>query len=293
MRQTLLRPEGLSRFCLVGLLVLLSLSLALPVSARVPARSAILYNLSSGKVLYAQNADATIPPASLTKLMTMMLTLDAVRQRKISLKTWLVASRKAARTGGSRMHLRVGERIRLENLLYGMAVVSGNDAAVAAAEKVSGSTRHFVRLMNRKARALGMKHTQFKNVNGLPAAGQRTTARDMLTLSCAYLRAHPSALRYHSPRSFRHGRRTMRATNKLLGVVPGVDGLKTGWTVASGYNIVVTAERKGVRLVAVVMGGTSSGRRDLAARRLLEAGFASPDSPRAVERTLSRSPKRR
>ena len=147
--------------------------------------------------------------------------------------------------------------------------------------------------MNRKARALGMKHTQFKNVNGLPAAGQRTTARDMLTLSCAYLRAHPTALRYHSPRSFRHGRRTMRATNKLLGVVPGVDGLKTGWTVASGYNLVATAKRKGVRLVAVVMGGTSSGRRDLAARRLLEAGFASPDSPRNVERSLSRRSKRR
>lgn len=293
MRQTLPGPEGLSRFCLVGLLVLLCLSLALPVSARVPARSAILYNLTSGKVLYAQNADTSIPPASLTKIMTMMLTLDAVRQRKISLRTWLVASRKAARTGGSSMHLKNGERIRLENLLYGMAVVSGNDAAVAAAEKISGNTRQFVRLMNRKARALGMKHTQFKNVNGLPAAGQRTTARDMLTLSCAYLRSHPSALRYHSPRSFRHGRRTMRATNKLLGVVPGADGLKTGWTVASGYNIVVTAERKGVRLVAVVMGGTSAARRDLAARRLLEAGFASPSSPRNVERYLSRNTKRR
>ncbi|MCI7569840.1 MAG: D-alanyl-D-alanine carboxypeptidase [Desulfovibrio sp.] len=287
------RPEGLLRFFLAGLLVLLVLTPALSASARVPARSAILYNLTTGKVLYAQNADTTIPPASLTKLMTMMLTLDAVRQRKISLKTWLIASRKAARTGGSSMHLKNGERIRLENLLYGMAVVSGNDAAVAAAEKVGGNTRHFVRLMNRKARALGMKHTQFKNVNGLPAAGQRTTARDMLTLSCAYLRAHPSALRYHSPRSFRHGRRLMRATNKLLGVVPGVDGLKTGWTVASGYNIIATAERRGTRLIAVVMGGATAARRDSAARRLLEAGFRYPASPANVERQLSRSTKRR
>ena len=285
--------EGLRRACLSGVFLLLSLTLALPVAARVPAESAILFNQTTGTLLYAQNPDASIPPASLTKLMTMMLTLDAVRQRRVSLKTWLIASAKAARTGGSSMHLKSGERIRLENLLYGMAVVSGNDAAVAAAEKIGGNTRHFVRLMNRKARAIGMKHTQFKNVNGLPAAGQRTTARDMLTLSCAYLRAHPSALRYHSPRSLRHGRRVMRATNKLLGDVPGVDGLKTGWTVASGYNIVATAERKGIRLIAVVMGGTTSSRRDLAARRLLEAGFSHPDSPRDVERQLARSPKRR
>ena len=293
MRQNLPWPERLSRCCLVALLVLLCLCLALPAAARVPARSAILYNMTSGKILYTQNADASIPPASLTKLMTMLLTLDAVRQRKISLKTWLIVSRKAARTGGSSMHLKNGERIRLENLLYGMAVVSGNDAAVAAAEKIGGNTRHFVRLMNRKARTLGMKHTQFKNVNGLPAAGQRTTARDMLALARAYLRSYPSALRYHSPRSFRHGRRTMRATNKLLGAVPGVDGLKTGWTVASGYNIVATAERGGVRLIAVVMGGSSAARRDLAARRLLEAGFRYPASPRSVERQLSRSSKRR
>lgn len=286
-------PEILRTLCLVGLLLILSLNLAQPIAARVPARSAILFNMTSGKVLYAQNADASIPPASLTKLMTMMLTLDAVRQRKISLKTWLIASRKAARTGGSSMHLKNGERIRLENLLYGMAVVSGNDAAVAAAEKIGGNTRHFVRMMNRKARALGMRHTQFKNVNGLPAAGQRTTARDMLKLSCAYLRTYPSALRYHTPRTLRHGKRTMRATNKLLGVVPGVDGLKTGWTVASGYNIVVTAKRKDTRLVAVVMGGTSAARRDLAARRLIEAGFKYPSSPKSVERQLSRKTKRR
>ena len=259
----------------------------------INAKSAILMDVTTGRILYEQRADMKIPPASLTKVISMYVAMNAISARKTDYNRMVKVSANAARTGGSSMHLKSGERIRLENLLYGMAVVSGNDAAVAAAEKISGNTRHFVRQMNRKARALGMKHTQFKNVNGLPAAGQRTTARDMLTLSCAYLRAHPTALRYHSPRSFRHGRRTMRATNKLLGVVPGVDGLKTGWTVASGYNIVVTAERKGVRLVAVVMGGTSSGRRDLAARRLLEAGFASPDSPRAVERTLSRSPKRR
>ena len=293
MRQNPPLSERLLRVCLAALLVPLCLTLALPVAARVPAASAILFNQTTGMLLYTQNADASIPPASLTKLMTMMLTLDAVRQRRVSPRTWLIVSRKAARTGGSSMHLQRGERVRLENLLYGMAVVSGNDAAVAAAEKIGGNTRHFVRLMNRKARAIGMRHTQFRNVNGLPAAGQRTTARDMLALSLAYLRAHPSALRYHSPRVFRHGRRVMRATNRLRGDVPGVDGLKTGWTVASGYNIVATAERKGVRLIAVVMGGASAARRDLAARRLLEAGFSHPDSPQEVERRLSRSPKRR
>ena len=139
--------------------------------------------------------------------------------------------------------------------------------------------------MNHKARQLGMTRTVFKNPTGLPAAGQRTTARDMATLARAYLRSHPQAMRYHSLRSFRFNGRTLGATNTLLGI-PGVDGLKTGWTVASGYNIIVTARRGKTRLLVVVMGGRSRAARDMVARSLIEAGFKSPASPKQVRRLM-------
>lgn len=260
---------------------------ALPARAALPVRAAILINLDTGRVLYEQNADAAIPPASLTKIMTMFLAMDAAKSKRLSLNEKIRISRQAAATGGSSMHLRAGERVPLVRLLTGMAVVSGNDAAVAVAQRVSGgNTRNFVRRMNSKARALGMRRTVFKNATGLPAAGQKTTARDMTALSRAYLRAHPDAMRFHSMRFFLHRGRTMRNTNALLGGVTGVNGLKTGWTVASGYNIVVTAQRGKTRLLAVVLGGDAKDRRDVSARRLIEAGFRHPASPRQVRHTL-------
>lgn len=252
----------------------------------LPARAAILVNLDSGRILYEKNADTPIPPASLTKIMTMFLALDAVKEKKLSLGTKVRIRADAARTGGSSMHLRTGEHVPLVRLLAGMAVLSGNDAATAVAMRTGGSLRAFVRQMNRKARGLGLKHTVFKNPTGLPAAGQKTTARDMMLLSRAYLCAHPQARRFHRMRYFMHRGGAMRNTNSLLGVVQGVDGLKTGWTVASGYNLVVTARRGKTRLLAVILGSPSRERRDLAARRLIEAGFRHPASPAAVGREL-------
>ena len=186
------------------------------------------------------------------------------------------------------MHLRMGERVSLQQLLAGMAVASGNDAAVAVAQSVAGNARNFVSQMNRKARALGMRHTVFKNPTGLPANGQKTTARDLLTLSRAYLRTHPKAMRFHSAASLVHNGFAMYNTNPLLGVVEGVDGLKTGWTIASGYNIIVTATRGKVRLLGIVLGGASRSGRDDTARRLIEAGFRYPTSSRRVRAVLSR-----
>ncbi len=142
--------------------------------------------------------------------------------------------------------------------------------------------------MNAKTRALGMRRTVFKNPTGLPAAGQKTTARDMAALTRAYLRSHPSAQVFHRTRFFTHRGRTMRNTNALLGTVAGVNGLKTGWTVASGYNLIVTAQRGKTRLLAVVLGGSSRNARDGAARRLVEAGFRAPGSPKAVKKALGR-----
>jgi D-alanyl-D-alanine carboxypeptidase (penicillin-binding protein 5/6) len=240
----------------------------------VPARSAILVNRDTERILYAQHADTPVPPASLAKVMTLFLALDAVKAKSVRFSEKIRISRAAADTGGSSMYLRAGERVPFESLLSGMAVASGNDAAVAVAQRLAGgSTSRFVSMMNRKAAALGMRRTLFKTPNGLPALGQQTTARDMMLLARAYLRAHPAAARFHAAHFVLHRGRTLPTTNSLLNVVDGVDGLKTGWTQASGYNIIVTAQRGGVRLLAVVLGAKSREARDDSVRALLESGF--------------------
>ena len=160
-------------------------------------RSAVLMDARTGKILYSQNPDVRIPPASLTKIMSMMVTFDAIRSGKVKLSDQIRVSRHAARQGGSRMGLRAGERVSLNRLLMGMAVSSGNDASMAVAERVGGSGRAFVKMMNNKARQIGMSSSTFKTPNGLPAAGQYTTARDMARLGYVYLKNNPSALQYH------------------------------------------------------------------------------------------------
>ena len=239
----------------------------------VNVRSAIVLDVKTGRVLFEQNADARIPPASLTKIMSMLVTLDKVSARRVSLKDKVRVSRKAAREGGSKMHIRQGEIVTLDRLLMGMAVSSGNDASVAVAEHVAGSTPAFVRLMNAQARKLGMKNTSFKNPNGLPAPGQFTSARDMGRLARYYLKMYPNALRYHRTRRITHNGRTTTNKNPLLGVCPGADGLKTGWINASGYNIISTVKRKGVRLLVVALGARTPAVRAAEVRRLVEAGF--------------------
>lgn len=260
--------------------------------AAMPVRAAILINMDTGAVLYSRNPDLAIPPASLTKVMTMYLAMDQIQAGKIKLGEKIRITPEVASVGGSSMHLRAGERVPLPQLLTGMAVVSGNDAATAVARRTGGNERQFVRAMNQKAKAVGMKQTTFKNPTGLPAAGQKTTARDMALMTRAYLRAHPSALRYHNVTLFTHRDRKTRNTNALLGQVPGVNGLKTGWTVASGYNLIVTAQRGKTRMLAVVMGGTSRVGRDNAARRLIEAGFRYPTSPKKIQQMFAGKRKR-
>ena len=283
-------PELTPAACFRRILPLLALLCLLCLSAQTAhagVKAMLLINLNSGKTLYERNANLSIPPASLTKLMTMYLAMDAVSSRKLSLMGKVLVTREAARTGGSSMHLRTGERLPLSRLMLGMAVASGNDAAMTVAHAISGSTRNFVRLMNRKARNLGLRHTVFKNPSGLPAPGQKTTARDMAKLARAYLRAYPSVRTFHATRRLVHRGRAINNTNQLLGRVRGVDGLKTGFTAASCYNVIITAERNGVRLMAVVMGGSSRAARDNMARRLVEAGFAAPGSPAKVKRLMA------
>lgn len=251
-------------------------------------RSAILVNLNTGRILYEKNADVPIPPASLTKIMTMYLALDAVKAHRLRLDAKIRIPVQATRVGGSSMHLKAGDVVPLARLLAGMAVASGNDAATAVAFKVGGSTRSFVSQMNAKARRLGLKRTTFKNPTGLPDAAQKTSARDMMQLSQAYLKAHPEAMRFHGMQNFLHRGLPMRNTNTLLGTMNGVNGLKTGWTVASGYNLVVTATRGKTRLLLVVLGASSREQRDNSARCLLEAGFLHPLDPKNVQASLNK-----
>jgi len=258
--------------------VTLACALTLPAFANLNVRSAILMDTGTGKILYAQNADRKIAPASLTKIMTMYVAMDAVKLGKVKLKDKVKISTKAAKVGGSRMHIRAGEYVTLDKLLQGVAISSGNDASMAVAEHVAGSEHAFVKLMNAKAKKLGMKGTVFVNPHGLPAKGQVTTARDMLALSRDYLKTHPRAMSYHRMKTLAHRGVTTYNKNPLLKDCPGADGLKSGWIRASGYNLVSTVKRGDTRLVGVVLGSSTAKVRAKEMRSLVEAGFTALNS---------------
>lgn len=244
-----------------------------PPGAFVSVCSAMVYDLDNDAILFEQNADQQIPPASLTKIMSMLLARDFIKNGHAKMSSPVTVSTAAANAGGSSMGIRPGEQVSLEKLLMGMAVSSGNDASYAVAEYVGGSAEAFVRMMNARAAELGMHDTHFANPHGLPDDRQYTTARDMLTLARAYLRAYPDALSMHNTKVLRHGNYTSWNKNPLLGQYPGADGLKSGWIRASGYNLLFTATRGDRRLLAVIMGAPDSGTRGAEACRLLDAGF--------------------
>lgn len=260
-----------------ALLLLASFLLFLPRVSNgfeVDARAAVLGDMNSTTVLFIQNPDRKIAPASLTKILTMYILWEAVEQGRVSLDDTVVVSRSADDTGGASINLKCGERVTLRTLMKGMGVASGNDACVAAAELLSGSQDDFVKLMNRKARELGMEDSVFKNPHGLPAKGQVTTARDMFILGFKYIKRFPRALgEIHSKKRFTHNSHTGRNHNRLLGTCAGVDGLKTGYVRASKYNVISTAERDGNRLLAVVLGAPTVQVRARETRKLLDAGF--------------------
>jgi D-alanyl-D-alanine carboxypeptidase len=239
-------------------------------------------DLTTGQILFEQNADARIPPASLTKVLTLFLAFDEVAAGRVRLTDRVRVSSRAAEEGGSTMKLEAGERVEFYELLKGMAVASGNDACIAVAQHLAPSVDVFVERMNRKAKSLGMRNSRFVNPNGLPAKGQVTTARDMLALASSYLHRHPEALKIHGLATITHNDYTRRNSNHLLGQVEGVDGLKTGYVDASGYNIIVTGKRDGHRLIAVVLGGATSRQRDREAKRVLNAGFRKVGAPGTV-----------
>jgi D-alanyl-D-alanine carboxypeptidase (penicillin-binding protein 5/6) len=230
-------------------------------------------DVNTGRILYSRNADERMQPASITKILSLYIADEAIREGRTTLSDPVKISRKAGNTGGSRMFVEAGSNITLGELIKGIAVVSANDASVALAEHIGGSVDGFVAKMNQKARELGMFNSNFSNPNGLPAKGQFTTARDMLVLANKYLQRFPEALNLHSVQYFTYKNITQRNRNTLLRHYPNADGLKTGWVAKAGYHIIATARRGNTRLIAVVMGAKTPHLRSREAEQLLDEGF--------------------
>jgi D-alanyl-D-alanine carboxypeptidase len=236
-------------------------------------KAALVVDMDSGKVLYEQQANRLIQPASLSKILALYLVNEDLRSGKIHLTDQVIISADAVKTGGSKMLYEKGEKVFLEDLIKGMAVLSANDATVAVAEHLAGSIHKFVARMNAKARELGMSHSYFVNPHGLPDTHQLSTAHDILILSREYLQRFPDMLDIHSLQYLRYHSKIRRNRNILLKECPDVDGLKTGYVRAAGYHVVATARRGDVRLIAVVLGAKNPRVRAYEAKKLLEIGF--------------------
>lgn len=242
-------------------------------AATGPKYAAIVIDANSGAVLYESRPDSPRYPASITKVMTMYLAFEALSEGKLKLTDSITVSPRAASMAPTKLGLRAGETISVDDALRALAVQSANDMAVAVAEKLGGTEPRFAALMTLRGQELGMAHTRFVNASGLPDSRQLTTARDIAILSRAVMRDYPQYYSYFGTQQFAFRGRTMRNHNGLLGKMPGVDGLKTGYTNASGFNLSASAVRNGRRLIAVVMGGSSTAARDANVEDLLLTGF--------------------
>lgn len=263
------------------LLAAVCIALLLPVSAGavelpLTSRAALLMEKTTGRILFAQNEHEKLEPASVTKIMTLLLTMDAIDSGALAYDDVVTVSANAAGMGGSQVFLAEGEQITVEELLKCVCVSSGNDAAVALAEKVSGVTELFVEQMNNRARGLGMDDTHFMNPTGLTAAGHVTSAHDIALMSRELLTKHPDIRNFTTiwTDSIRGGTFDLANTNKLIRWYDGATGLKTGYTASAGYCISATAEKGGMELIAVVMKGETADKRNTDAKALLNYGFS-------------------
>ncbi len=256
-----------------------------------PAYASIVVDANSGRVLEAENADSPRHPASLTKIMTLYLLFEQLEAGKVDLDTRFPVSAHAAAQDPSKLGLEPGQTIALDDAIKAVVTRSANDVAVLIAEAIGGSEEEFARMMTRKARALGMTRTTYVNASGLPNDEQITTARDQALLGRAIQDRFPRYFRYFSTFSFQYHGESIRNHNHLLGRVDGVDGIKTGYTRASGFNLVTSVRRGDRRLVAVVLGGSSGGARDARMRTLIEEHIAEASTRRTVAaETLDSSP---
>ncbi|MEH7306220.1 D-alanyl-D-alanine carboxypeptidase family protein [Neobacillus drentensis] len=240
-------------------------------------KSAILIERDTGKVLYEKNSNEELPPASMTKIMTMLLIMEAIDQGKLKWNEKIRASEYAASMGGSQIFLEPGEEMTTKEMLRGIAIGSGNDASVAMAERIAGSEEAFVDMMNTKVKELGLKHTFFKNTTGLPVSGHFSTANDMAIMAKELLKyeditkftgLYEAYLRENTDKKF-----WLVNTNKLVRFYPGVDGLKTGFTAEAKYCLTATAQKNGMRVIAVVFGAPTSKERNAQVTKMLNFAF--------------------
>jgi D-alanyl-D-alanine carboxypeptidase len=236
--------------------------------------ASIVVDANSGDILYTRQADTLRYPASLTKMMTLYMTFEALESGELALDQVLTASSRAAHQAPSKLELRTDDKILVDDVIRAVVTKSANDAAVVLAEQIGGNEKEFARLMTEKAHALGMSRTTFKNASGLPNPGQRTTARDLATLGIALKRDFPQYFTYFATPNFTWGGVTYPNHNKLLTQYEGTTGLKTGYTSASGFNLAASVSREGHDLVAVVLGGRSARARDQHMMQLLDVQFA-------------------
>jgi len=254
---------------------MLAVILSVPaLAADTPRRYAsIVVDADTLEIIHARQIDELRYPASLTKVMTLYLTFDALNAGTLKLNEPIRISANAARTPPTKLGLHAGRTITVENLIQALAVKSTNDAAVVLAERLAGSEDAFAVQMTAKAQSLGMTKTVFKTANGLPHPEQKTSARDMAKLASNVLSTHRRYYHYFGQQRFRYDGRTYKNTNGLLHWLDGVDGFKTGYTRDSGYNLIVSAQREGRRLIAVVLGGASGAARNSHMQHLIERGF--------------------
>ena len=245
----------------------------IPASPQVAAKSFFLEDANSGKTLAENNADLKLAPASLTKIMTVYVVFNEIRNGHLSLDEMVTISEKAWKTPGSRMFVEVNKQVSIENLLHGVIIQSGNDASVALAEHVAGDETTFAELMNQHAERMGMKNTHFTNSMGLPDQDHYTSARDMAILTRALIKEFPEYYAWHSQKEFTYNNITQQNRNKLLWRDESVDGVKTGHTEDAGYCLVASAKRNDMRLISVVMGTKSAKARANENQTLLNYGF--------------------
>ena len=255
-----------------------------------PQFSSIIVDGNSGAVLSSNNPDGIRRPASLTKIMTLYLLFERLDAGKMKLDTEMDVSEHASEQAPTKLGLRPGQTLKVEDAIKGLVTRSANDAAVVIAEAIAGDEDEFAKLMTRKARALGMSKTTYRNASGLPNDEQLTTARDQATLGRAIQDRYPRYYRYFATTVFNYRGQSIRNHNRLLGNVEGVDGIKTGYTRASGFNLVSSMRRGNRHLVGVVLGGRSGGSRDATMRNLLAENLEKGATKRTVAAITERNP---
>ena len=245
----------------------------IPPAPKVNVKSYVLMDFDSGMILASSNPDLTLPPASITKIMTAYIAFTELKEKNITLDEEILVSKKAWKTGGSKMFIEVGKKIKLKDILQGVITVSGNDASVALAEHISGDVKTFSTYMNQTARNIGLNNTNYTNPTGLPDDSLYTTAHDIALLSKSLISNFPDLYKLYSTKSFTFNEIKQYSRNKLLFVDENVDGIKTGFTKAAGYCLASSSKRGQRRLIAVVMGAPSPEVRIQSSRTLLEYGF--------------------